>query len=113
MPAIYTRLKLLVSILFIGIAVSYINPFFKAADAAQSKDAMEFFEKRVRPVLVANCAKCHNPQAQVAELDLTTAEGFARGGLCRMRDRRPFALFRCRRGRGCRHGLDQGRAERA
>jgi len=80
MPAIYTRLKLLVSILFIGIAVSYINPFFKAADAAQSKDAMEFFEKRVRPVLVANCAKCHNPQAQVAELDLTTAEGFARGG---------------------------------
>ncbi|MGH9800330.1 MAG: DUF1549 domain-containing protein, partial [Blastocatellia bacterium] len=31
-------------------------------------------------LLVANCAKCHNPKAQVAQLDLTTAEGFARGG---------------------------------
>jgi hypothetical protein len=40
----------------------------------------EFFEKQVRPILVANCQKCHNPNARVAELDLTTAEGFARGG---------------------------------
>jgi hypothetical protein len=39
----------------------------------------EFFEKRVRPLLVANCQGCHNPTARMAELDLTTAEGFARG----------------------------------
>lgn len=40
----------------------------------------EFFEKRVRPVLMSNCAGCHNSRAQVAGLDLTTAEGFLRGG---------------------------------
>jgi hypothetical protein len=39
-----------------------------------------FFEKRVRPVLMTHCAKCHNSTAQVAALDLTTAEGVARGG---------------------------------
>jgi hypothetical protein len=43
-------------------------------------DDNEFFEKRIRPILVTNCAPCHNPQAYVAKLDLTTAEGFARGG---------------------------------
>ncbi|MFM8394683.1 MAG: PSD1 and planctomycete cytochrome C domain-containing protein, partial [Acidobacteriota bacterium] len=41
---------------------------------------IEFFEKRVRPVLATHCAKCHNPNAMVAELDLTTAEGFRKGG---------------------------------
>ncbi len=48
--------------------------------AAQSNDPNELFEKRIRPLLAANCAKCHNPQAQVAKLDLTTAAGFAKGG---------------------------------
>jgi hypothetical protein len=43
-------------------------------------EAAEFFEKKVRPILVTNCAKCHNPKAMVAGLDLTTAEGFAHGG---------------------------------
>jgi mono/diheme cytochrome c family protein len=53
----------------------------RAADArAQDNAAQEFFEKRVRPLLVANCQSCHNPSAKMAELDLTTAEGFARGG---------------------------------
>jgi mono/diheme cytochrome c family protein len=52
----------------------------RTATGAQANDAAEFFEKKVRPILAANCAKCHNPKAQVAELDLTTAEGFARGG---------------------------------
>ncbi len=48
--------------------------------AAQSSDPADFFEQQIRPVLVANCAKCHNAQAQVAKLDLTSAEGFAKGG---------------------------------
>ncbi len=46
----------------------------------QSNDREEFFEKKIRPLFAASCAKCHNPKAKIAGLDLTTAEGFARGG---------------------------------
>jgi cytochrome c553 len=46
---------------------------------AQSAEA-EFFEKKIRPLFATHCAKCHNATAQVAELDLTSAEGFAKGG---------------------------------
>jgi hypothetical protein len=40
----------------------------------------EFFEKKVRPIFVANCQRCHNAKSKVAGLDLTTAEAFQRGG---------------------------------
>lgn len=77
------RLKLLFAVCFIGSVFFYANPMFDSAAAHsfdQSNDQAEFFEKKVRPLLIANCAKCHNTKAKVAELDLTTAEGFARGG---------------------------------
>ncbi|MEO6725713.1 MAG: PSD1 and planctomycete cytochrome C domain-containing protein [Blastocatellia bacterium] len=81
------RLKLFVTLTLIGGALFSIGDWPDRASAAQSptgvpaaNDAAEFFEKRVRPVLMANCAKCHNPKAKMADLDLTTAEGFARGG---------------------------------
>lgn len=80
MPGINNRLKLLVIASFICIAVFHSVSLLNVSSAAQGKDVDEFFEKQVRPVLIANCAKCHNPNAMVAELDLTTAEGFARGG---------------------------------
>jgi cytochrome c553 len=80
MSATNYRLKLLVSIGFVIAGLLSASSVFNPASAAQSNDSSEFFEKRIRPVLVANCAKCHNPKAQVAQLDLTTAEGFARGG---------------------------------
>ena len=77
------RLKLIIAVLFIGVVFGYASPMFESAAAHsfnQANDQAEFFEKKVRPLLVANCAKCHNPNAKVAELDLTTAEGFAKGG---------------------------------
>src|SRR5215813_13722533 len=40
----------------------------------------EFFEKNIRPIFAANCQRCHNARSKVAGLDLTTAEGFQRGG---------------------------------
>lgn len=40
----------------------------------------EFFEKKIRPILAAKCQKCHSADAQVAGLDLSSAEGFVRGG---------------------------------
>jgi len=48
--------------------------------AQQNQEQAEFFEKKVRPVLVKNCQGCHNAKVKTAGLDLSTAEGFARGG---------------------------------
>lgn len=83
MLAVRHRLKLTVSILLVGCVLWAMGISPGLSSAAQSPAAAntsEFFEKRIRPILVSNCAKCHNPKAMVAELDLTTAEGFARGG---------------------------------
>ena len=44
----------------------------------------EFFEKKVRPILVANCVSCHGPKKQKGELRLDSKAGFAQG----RRDRR-------------------------
>jgi hypothetical protein len=46
----------------------------------QSAAQEEFFEKKVRPIFVANCQRCHNAMSKVAGLDLTTADAFQRGG---------------------------------
>lgn len=51
-----------------------------AASAATSPDEVEFFEKKVRPILVERCSVCHGDQLQTAGLNLTTAEGFYKGG---------------------------------
>src|SRR5438093_13069372 len=42
--------------------------------------APEFFEKKIRPVLVNRCQACHNAKVKTAGLDLTSAEGVAQGG---------------------------------
>jgi hypothetical protein len=47
---------------------------------AQTPEQVEFFEKKVRPVLVKNCQACHNPRVKTAGLDLSTAEGITQGG---------------------------------
>src|SRR4029077_19779644 len=39
----------------------------------------EFFEKKVRPILVANCVSCHGPQKQKGGLRLDAKTGFAKG----------------------------------
>jgi cytochrome c553 len=46
------------------------------------QDAEELFEKRVRPLLAANCYECHGAHAKKIEggLVLETAEGWLRGG---------------------------------
>ena len=76
------QFKVLAFTLFIGLVAGAIIVGSRPASAHSSvqSDATEFFEKRVRPILTANCTPCHNPQALTAQLDLSTAEGFARGG---------------------------------
>ncbi len=50
------------------------------AFGAATQGEADFFEKRIRPVLVERCAACHGENLQTAGLNLTTAEGFYKGG---------------------------------
>jgi hypothetical protein len=43
--------------------------------SAQSAGQIEFFEKKIRPVLANNCAQCHNTKAATGGLDLSTTDG--------------------------------------
>jgi uncharacterized protein DUF1549/uncharacterized protein DUF1553/cytochrome c len=49
---------------------------YRQQNAAQ----IDYFEKQIRPILMRNCAGCHSAKAKIAGLDLTSAEGFQRGG---------------------------------
>ncbi len=49
-------------------------------DAQESPTANDFFEKRVRPVLVQHCYDCHGPDDAAARLRLDTRQGWERGG---------------------------------
>ena len=45
-----------------------------------SADGDEFFEKRVRPILVANCISCHGEKKQESGLRLDSREAILKGG---------------------------------
>ncbi|HEX5104522.1 MAG TPA: DUF1549 domain-containing protein, partial [Pirellulaceae bacterium] len=53
-----------------------------AAAAEDSADGVEFFEKKIRPVLVEKCYKCHSAGAEKLEgkLHLDSREGSRKGG---------------------------------
>ncbi|MBS1812178.1 MAG: PSD1 domain-containing protein [Acidobacteria bacterium] len=74
--------KLTFTLGLLGVVAMMWQPSVRGISANFTQDPaqLEFFEKKIRPVLAANCQKCHNTKAQVAELDLSTAEGFAKGG---------------------------------
>src|SRR3954471_11865840 len=52
------------------------------ATAARADDASDFFEKKVRPVLVEHCYKCHSAESKKlkGDLRLDTQEGLLKGG---------------------------------
>ena len=50
------------------------------AASGQTPDQLEYFEKSVRPLLVANCQPCHNSKLKSSGLDLSTAAAFRGGG---------------------------------
>jgi hypothetical protein len=57
-------------------------PTIRAADATATKEGLDFFEKRIRPVLVHNCYECHSgdPAKAKGHLLLDSAEGLRKGG---------------------------------
>ncbi len=46
------------------------------AAPAQSPQATDFFESRIRPLLAVNCLSCHSPKLKTAGIDLSSPEGF-------------------------------------
>lgn len=57
-------------------------PELRASEAEEpSKSAQaNFFESKIRPLLLDNCCKCHGAQKQEGGLRLDTREGFFKGG---------------------------------
>jgi len=49
-----------------------------AAAPLFAADSAEYFEKNIRPILVAKCQACHGAKVQMAGITLSTAEGFAK-----------------------------------
>ncbi|GIV26201.1 MAG: hypothetical protein KatS3mg027_0015 [Bacteroidia bacterium] len=50
-----------------------------AAVGAQDRSGVEFFERHIRPILVARCVRCHGPEQQKAGLRLDRAPFIRRG----------------------------------
>jgi cytochrome c553 len=67
-------------------SVTFLFPavWLLAAASSQAADPTpeqeKFFEEKVRPVLVANCYKCHSDKAQKGDLRLDSAEAAMAGG---------------------------------
>jgi mono/diheme cytochrome c family protein len=68
-----------VSTLFAVAVLFGLTPALVRAAEPSSAD-MEFFEKKVRPVLVANCFKCHGEGKTKGGLSLASRDGMLKGG---------------------------------
>src|SRR5690349_3744526 len=51
-----------------------------AAAADPSAEGIEFFEKKIRPLLVERCHECHGPQKQRGGLRLDSRSAVLKGG---------------------------------
>ena len=51
-----------------------------ADDRSPRAEDLRFFEARIRPLLLANCLKCHGPAKQKGDLRLDSTEAIQRGG---------------------------------
>src|SRR6187549_2587946 len=52
-----------------------------AASAEESRAALDYFEREVRPILVDSCQKCHGPDKQESDLRLDSREAAVKGGV--------------------------------
>src|SRR5262245_36729743 len=66
---------------WLALSLSLVSLSAHAADPPTKPTAaqVEFFEMKVRPILVENCVSCHGPKKQSAGLRLDTAAGLQVG----------------------------------
>src|SRR5262245_34604104 len=62
------------------IALDAVPPFVLAAEAEPTAEAIEHFEKAVRPLLAAKCWSCHGSEKQKASLRLDSSAAIRAGG---------------------------------
>ena len=64
-----------------AVLLSMAGSAFTASSAQFSPQQIEFFENKIRPVLVQNCYKCHSRSAEKIKggLTLDTREGLFKG----------------------------------
>jgi mono/diheme cytochrome c family protein len=63
----------------LGILLTSIVPISAVAADAPSAQAVELFEKHVRPMLVTHCQQCHGPRRQQGGLRLDSRAEFLKG----------------------------------
>ncbi len=66
--------------LLLAAASTCCLPSFAGAATEPDVAGVEFFERRIRPLLVEHCHTCHGPQRQRSGLVLSTAVGITQGG---------------------------------
>ena len=70
--------RLSISFSLVGVAVMAL---FNATLSAQEVAGVDFFESKIRPILVERCYDCHSVEKKVkGGLLLDTAEGWRKGG---------------------------------
>ncbi|HLJ12806.1 MAG TPA: c-type cytochrome domain-containing protein, partial [Planctomycetaceae bacterium] len=67
------------SLLFLSLAGLVPRQTIEAAEAP-TPEQIEFFEKRIRPLLVDHCSECHGEGRAKGGLRLTSGETLRRGG---------------------------------
>src|SRR5438128_1810471 len=76
----------LASLFFISVWAIAPATFVLAAEPEQpvsdepSAESIKFFETKVRPILVAHCAKCHGEKQQKGKLRLDSIDSMLTGG---------------------------------
>jgi hypothetical protein len=60
------------------IAVEHRLP--AATDSKPDAKSIEFFEKQIRPLLVARCVSCHGPTQQSSSLRVDSRDALVKGG---------------------------------
>jgi hypothetical protein len=66
--------------IFAALTAGALVQISSASDSSLSADQFEFFERKIRPVLVAECYECHAAEKQKGGLSLNSRAGLLKGG---------------------------------
>jgi hypothetical protein len=77
--SVIRNLNLICIIILLAAGLCVSGPLASAGDEAKRLDHNEFFESRIRPVLVEHCFACHGPKKQESGLRLDSREGLLKG----------------------------------
>src|SRR2546427_4967560 len=85
MPVFFDRIHLPARVGLLGIATfwsSFADAQTNVFPARFSRDQVEFYEKRIQPILAENCYKCHSHEADKIKgsFVLDSREGLLKGG---------------------------------